>query len=486
MPYLQNVQWMFLSGLALCVPVGLALLAIGAAEEERAEQVATTALLALATAVFGYLVCGFAFQFGGAAFVSGLPGLKGLTAEWSPFDLTWGPGWGLIGLRGFLLHGEAYTADAYVLFFSNVPAVITAVLVTLLALVKHVRRVYMPLVGLLISGFLYPLFGNWVWGGGWLANLGLNLGLGHGFVDAAGAGGIFLLGTCVALGVLLLVRPLRALEAGPAKLPPIHFPLLMVLGALLAVVGWPALALGNPLLQGQIVPSIVVVNLVSAAAGSALVVLSYSWFVTGKPNALAAGRGTVAGLVAASAACAFVPAWSAWAIGAVAGVLFLLGLYVWEQVLRWDDPSAAVATFALPAIWGLLAVAIFADGRWGAGWNGVGVQEYLGIPGQGVTGWLLASGYQRAGSGQLQAQVAGFVALLVVCLLVPWLLFRTIHWIYVSSRRAPASQMPEAEAAAPVPMPPELAGEVSLPIDLPAQEPLAPDSGTAEAPPEQQ
>jgi len=485
MPYLQNAQWMLLSGFALCVPVGLALLAIGAAEEERAEQVATTALLALATAVLGYLVCGFAFQYGGAAFVSGLPGLGGLTAEWSPFDLAWGPGWGLIGLRGFFLRGEAYTPDAYLLFAANLPAVICAVLVALLALVKHIRRFYLPLVGLLVSGLLYPLFGNWVWGGGWLANLGLNLGLGHGFVDAAGAAGVFLLGTCVALAVLLLLRPLRELEAGPARLPPIHFPLLMVLGALLALLGWPALILANPLFQGQIVPSVVLVNLVSAAAGSVLVVLLYSWFVTGKPNALAAGRGTVAGLVAASAVCAFVPAWSAWVIGAVAGALLLLGLYVWEQRLRLDDPSAAVATFALPAIWSLLAVAIFADGRWGAGWNGVGVQEYLGIPGQGVTGWLLAPGYQRAGPGQFQAQVAGFVALLVLCLLVPWLLFRTIRWVYEASQRAPAVPMAEPEAATPVQAPSEAAGEGSPPTDLTAQGVLSSDSGTAEAPAEQ-
>jgi Amt family ammonium transporter len=450
MPYLQTSSLVLFNVVAFLVPVGLALLAVGASREERAEQVATTALLALATAAVGYFACGFAFQFGGAAFVSGMPGLQSLMAEWSPLDLTWGPGWGVIGLRGFFLGAEAYNSDVYLLFLSHLPAVTTAVLVTLLALSSHLRRIQLIAIGLLISGLLYPLFGNWVWGGGWLSNLGLNLGVGHGFVDTAGSGTIFLLGALVALSVFLLVGPLRAGEQGPARLPPIHFPLLMVLGALLAVVGWPGLVLGNPLLQEQVAIPLVGVNLVLASAGGALAVSLYSWFVTGQPDALATGRGTVAGLVAISAACAFVPAWAAFLIGTVAGLLLLLGLYVGNERLRLDDPSGSAATFALPGIWGVLAVAIFADGRWGAGWNGVGVHEYLGIPGQGVSGLVLASGYQPAGASQLQAQLAGLVALCAVSLLLPWLIFRSTMWIRTMGQRAPAGQLEAVSEESPV------------------------------------
>jgi len=154
----------------------------------------------------------------------------------------------------------------------------------------------------------------------------------------------------------------------------------------------------------------------------------------------------VAGLVAASAACAFVPAWAALLTGAVAGLLFLLGLYVWEQVLRIDDPSGTMATFALPGLWGVLALAVFADGRWGAGWNGVGAQEYLGIADQGVSGLLLARGYQAAGRGQFYAQCTGIGALLVVSLLLPWLLFKGALWVQATARRAslPATEPPPA------------------------------------------
>lgn len=442
MPQLQASTFLVFNLLAFGVPVGVALLAIGAAREERAEKVATTALLAFAAALLGYWACGFAFQFGGAAFVSKLSGLKGLTAEWSPFDLAWGPGWGLVGLRGFFLLGEAYNTDGYLLFATQLAAVTTAVLVALLTVCQSIRRMYQLGIGVLVSALVYPLFGNWLWGGGWLSTLGQNLDLGHGYVDVAGAGSIFVLGALVACSVLLLTKPRRAAHGGPAELPPVHFPLLMVLGALLAIAGWPALVLGNALIAEQAAAAVVVVNLLLAAAGGALLVLLYSWFVTGKPNALAIARGTVAGLVAASAACAFVPAWAAWVIGAVGGVLSVLGLYVCEHVLCLDDSSAALATYGLPGLWGVLAVAVFADGHWGAGWNGVGAQEYAGIAGQGVSGWVLAHGFQPAGPGQLYAQLTGVGALLVVALLVPLLILLLLRWLRSLAMPAMTPQMP--------------------------------------------
>jgi len=452
MPHIQTVTFMLFNILAFLVPVGLALLAIGAAREDRAEQVATTAVIALATAVTGYFASGFAFQFGGAGVTSSLPGLQHLMAEWSPLDLAWGPGWGMIGLRGFFLSAKAYNADVYFLFATHLPAVTTAVLITLLALCNYLGYIQLLVIGLLTSGFVYPLFGNWVWGGGWLSNLGQNVGLGHGFVDVAGSATVFLLGAIVASSAFLIIKPRRMASGGPARLPPTHFPLFMVLGALLAVIGWPGLVLGNPLITGQVVTPLVIVNLTLAAAGGTFIASFYSWFVTGRPDALLIGRATIAGLVAISSACAFVPAWSSLLIGAASAVLMLLGLYLWEQVLHLDDLSASVATFGLPGIWGTLAVAIFADGRWGVGWNGVGIQEYLSIAGQGISGFLLADGYQPAGASQLHAQLVGVGALFVVALFVPWLIFRCTMWIRnmgrhaVAKREKPSPPSPPDEA----------------------------------------
>jgi Amt family ammonium transporter len=372
-------------------------------------------------------------------------------------DASWGPGWGIAGLRGFLLSGEAYNAEAYLLFLSALPAVTTAVLVTVLSLVKHVTAPYLFVIGLLISALIYPLFGNWVWGGGWLANVGLSLNLGHGFVDAAGSGTVFALGSLVALGAYLRLKPRLHVEDGPPQLPPIHFPLFAIAGTFLALVGWVALLLGNPLTGELVVSPFAVANLLLSATGAALVVLLYSWFVTGQSDALAAGRATVAGLVAASASCAVVPAWAALAIGGVAGLLLLAGLYIWEQVLRLDDPGGSFATCGLPGLWGLLAVGVFADGRWGAGWNGVGAQQYLGIPGQGVSGLLVASGYQPGGVLQLQAQLVGIAALVALGAVVPWLVFeaaRLVSALGQPGAGSPGTLLEESEK-----------GEHSLPID---------------------
>jgi ammonia channel protein AmtB len=141
------------------------------------------------------------------------------------------------------------------------------------------------------------------------------------------------------------------------------------------------------------------------------------------------------------------------AIGAIAGVLLLVGVYVWEQVLHWHDTTVSAATFGLPGLWGLLALAIFADGRWGAGWNSVGEGEYLGIAAQGISGLLLANGYQPAEGAQLQAQLVGLVAVLLVGLVVPWVLFRMFLWLRT------VGQSPPRPSPAPSPALAEVDGE---------------------------
>lgn len=419
-------------GLALLVPVGLALLASGGLEEESAVPAALTGLVALGLAAAGYLLSGFALQFGGVGLFTDLPGLKSLVWEWSLLDVAWGPGWGMAGLRGFLLGEEAYNPAVYTLFFSQLAAVATAILIPLLALRGRVKPSVLVLGALLVSMITYPLAGNWVWGGGWLAHLGSNLGLGHGFVDFAGAGLVNWIGGLTALaGILVFGVRLRRGERGePAQMPPVHLPIFAVLGSLLVVIGWFGLTTANPLtISSDVSIAIVAVNILMAAAGGTLIALIYSWFTTAQANVLMTVRGTVAGLVAVSAACPFVPAWAALLIGAVAGLLLPLTIYAIEYELRLDDPTAAVSVHGVSGFWGLLALALFADGRYGVGWNGVGPNEYLGIMSQGVSGYFTASGYQPDLPQQLYAQLVGAAALAVFTFGLAWLLFAGLRRI---------------------------------------------------------
>jgi len=421
-----SLAWLLLAGcLAFLIPVGFTLLASGGMPEKKAVPTALMGLAATGLAVVGYLASGFALQFGGIGLVSDLPGLGGLILEWSPLDVTWGTGWGALGLKGFFLQKGADTPLAHALFFSQLPLLITASLIPLLTLRSRVKSSALVLGALLITAVVYPIVGNWVWGGGWLANLGLNLELGHGFVDFAGSGMVHLLGGVAALAGILAfgLRSERAEE--PAQMPPVHLPLLAILGSLLLLIGWVGLVLSNPLyvLSGDLPQSLMAVNVVLAAGGSTLATMLYAWFTTSKANVLMVARGLASGLVAISAACPFVAPWAAFLIGAVAGLLLPLGIYLVEYLLRLDDPAAVVATHALSGLWGLLALTIFADGHSGAGWNGVGAEEYLGVAGQGVSGYLVASGFQIDLPNQLYAQLIGIAAIAIVGFALAWALF---------------------------------------------------------------
>jgi Amt family ammonium transporter len=255
--------------------------------------------------------------------------------------------------------------------------------------------------------------------------LGKNIGLGHGFIDFAGSGTVHLLGAGVALaGIVVFGTRLRR-HRGAVAPPPVHLPLLALLGTFLLLIGWLGVALGNPLLDETLPFAQVALNLMLSASGGLLAAALYSWFTTGAPEVLISLRGGVAGLVAASASFPFVPPWASLFIGAIAGLLLPLTLYLVEVKLRLDDPTAAVGMHAIPAVWGLLALGLFADGRSSVGWNGVGVRNYLGISGQGVSGYFVVSGFQPD-STQLYAQLVGIGALILLFGAV-WLAFRGLE-----------------------------------------------------------
>ena len=403
----------FSSALALLLPLGLTLLVAGGLEPEQARQATLTLLAAVGLAVLSYWAVGFALQFGGIGLVDGRPGFDGLVWEWSALNESWGTGWGMAGLSGFGLLGAGATADAYLLFLSRLPWVITATLIPLLALRGRAPAPVTLVGGLLSGGLLYPLTGNWSAGGGWLAHLGRNLGLGHGLVDFANAGPVFLVGAAAALAGMLIFLPRRARRAPDeiVPLPPVHLPLLTITGAGLLLVGAVGWALSNPLLDwAHLAPALAAVDVLLAGAGGALLPIAYTWFATGHADPLMAARGLAAGTVSGLAVAGFVPPWAALALGAFCGLLTPLLAYLLAEVVRLDDRTGSVSVFGLGAISGLLGLALLADGRFGQGWNGIGAESYLGIAGQGVSGLWPAVGLQADWPGQMQAQLAGVAA----------------------------------------------------------------------------
>ncbi|HSN74770.1 MAG TPA: hypothetical protein VL334_06705, partial [Anaerolineae bacterium] len=291
-----DLERLLAASLAWLVPAGFALLAAAGAHESRAWQSALGGVAGAALGVALFYLVGFALAFGGVGLVLlDRPGYSGLVWEWTLLAGQWGTRWGMAGMSGWALTGPAATPAAYELFFAQLPWVATAAMIPLMALRGRTPALSSLLGGLLVGGLLYPLATNWVWGGGWLANLGANLNLGHGFVDFAGAGTVHLLAAGVGLaGLLTMVsrRPRRLDDEVAVSLPPVHLPLLASLGALLILVGSLGWSWANPLLDpATLLPSRGLVNIVLAATAGALAPLAYTWFVADQPDPLLAARG---------------------------------------------------------------------------------------------------------------------------------------------------------------------------------------------------
>ncbi|NLE43365.1 MAG: hypothetical protein GX620_01485 [Chloroflexi bacterium] len=408
--------------MAYLMPVGVFLMAWGGMRPERAHRAASVGVLALSLSIVGYFAVGFAFHLGGAAVVSNAPGLQGLTALWARQGME---EWGLIGLQGFFLTQGAATPEAMGLFVTYVPLVATAVLLVILSISDRARGWQMTALGVLVGALAFPVVACWAWGGGWLANLGSTLDLGHGFVDLAGAGVVYLLGGTVALGALvgLGARLPVGSQDEPETMPPTHFPLLASLGAWLLLLGWLGWILSLPFHVGDALlnRSLIAVNGLLAAAGAAIASQFYCWVTVGRADPLMAARGVVAGIVVLSAGAPFVRPWTALVAGLFAGALLPIGVYTVERLLRLPDDTSTVALGVAGGSVGLVLVAVLADGRWGQGWNGVGVEEYLTVAGQGVTGFAVASGFHPGGQGQMLAQLLGLGAIAVPGFLLGWL-----------------------------------------------------------------
>jgi Amt family ammonium transporter len=453
------------------------LLISSAMPEDEAPATAITLMIVWAVAALAYFGVGFAFQFGGIAQVSPQPDLRGLYWEWYPLDQSVAVEvarlWGVIALRGWVLSGEAATPGALLLFLSHTSLVGVVAFLPAAVLIQRGRNFVALGAALLVGTLLYPVVGNWLWGGGWLSNLGASLGLGHGLVDFGGATVIFLAGGGMAFIALLLFKPIQSSTVHPGDegtgevtlglapiaeedeppllsepMPSAYLPLLSMLGGGLVVVGWFGLstALHTPTAANFIPAQAATAGLLAALAG-ALAAAAYSWFTTGLFNPLLTARGLIAGLIIALAGAPFVPIWMMVLAGLLMGLGLPLLLYLFQHRLPLGDDLGIVPTYGLSALAGSLLVAFLADGRAGQGWNGLGLVDYRGVAGQGVSGLLVAPGFASDWPGQLQAQLLGLSLILAWTLILSLLFFQGVKLV---SRKRQRVEVEPVEAA-PVP-----------------------------------
>jgi len=276
------------------------------------------------------------------------------------------------------------------------------------------------LYGFYVSMIIYPIYGHWVWGGGWLAMLGATHGLGHGAVDFAGSGVVHACGGFIALAGAIVLGPRigKFINGKPQPIPGHNLPMAL-LGTFILAFGWfgfnPGSTLGASGAMNLRI-SVIAVNTMLASASGAFITMLYWWWRYGKPDPSMCANGMLAGLVAITAPCAFVDSVGAVIIGAVAAVLVSVSVPLIER-LGVDDPVGAVSVHGVCGIWGVLYVGLFADGKYGKGWNTVVPATYMGVANRGVTGLFYGA------PSQLAAQTIDAIVVMVWAFVSAWIFF---------------------------------------------------------------
>lgn len=365
-----NFVWTLITAfLVMFMQAGFALVETGFCQKKNAVHVIMTNFVIYAIGIAGFFICGFAFMFGNAGGIATLGGCDPLNGV-----VEIAKGWGILGTKGFFLNsGGTYDVGVYTLFLFQMVFMDTAATIPTGAMAERWKFSAFCVFGLFISMVTYPIFGNWVWGGGWLSKLGVNVGLGHGYIDFAGSSVVHAVGGITALAGALVIGPRLGKfnqDGSPNVLAPHNIPM-AILGTFILAFGWFGFNPGSTLAGTDLRIAVAAVNTMLASAAGALTAMFIMWKKFGYPDPSMSANGMLAGMVAITAPCAFVSSWAAVIIGIIAGTLVVGSVFFVERILKVDDPVGAVSVHGACGLWGVLSLGLFADGTYGDGWGGV-------------------------------------------------------------------------------------------------------------------
>src|SRR5258706_1864172 len=301
-----NFVWTLVTGfLVMFMQAGFVIVETGLCRAKNANHTMMMNFMVYGIGMLAYWLIGFAIQMGGVGGVGNLGGAPPLNTEYA--ISLFGKPFGLFGQHGlFLTQGGTYDVGVMVVFLFQMVFMDTALTIVTGSAAERWKYAAFLVSSFMLGAFIYPLFGNWAWGGGWLANLGNNFGLGKGYSDFAGSGVVHSVGGLSALALAIIVGPRIGKYTRQGKSNAIigHDIVIVLTGCFILAFGWfgfnPGSTLGASGNGNLRIGSIAVNTMLAGMAGS-FGAMFYIRTQLGKPDASMSGNRLLAGLVAITA-----------------------------------------------------------------------------------------------------------------------------------------------------------------------------------------
>jgi ammonium transporter, Amt family len=367
-----NIVWTILAAsLVMFMQAGFALVETGFSRTKNVAHTMAMNFLVYAISVLAFWSIGFGLQMGGVGPVPSL-GLGNVLSHEVGMTIA-GKEHGLFGWSGFFTPPASMSPGLAALFIFQLVFMATGAIIPTGALIERWKLSSFMLFSFFVGAIIYPVYANWVWGGGWLATLGKHFALGHGHVDFAGSSVVHMTGGVTAFVAASLLGPRQGKYGydGEPRAIPAHSIPLVVTGTFVLAFGWFGFNAGSTLSAMDSQLAVIALNTMLSSAAGAVSGALYSRRRFDKPDVTMMCNGMLGGLVAITAPCAFVSAWAAVLIGGLAGVIVIEATLYVERKLRVDDPVGAIAVHGFCGSFGILALGLFANGSYGHDLNGV-------------------------------------------------------------------------------------------------------------------